>query len=97
MSNFLCFTLVTALVYLFSLVGIGYANSKSKKVRTCLVCLIILAFSVWNGWAMSANNDKVPISSVEKAWGEYTNYCKEEHISWNELPFPEWLVAEASK
>lgn len=92
MSDFFIYAFSTAVVYFFSLVGIEYAYSKSRKVRLFLVCTIITAFSLFNGWVINVNKNRIPISSVEKAWNEYTTYCKEEHISWNELTFPDWLA-----
>lgn len=95
MSDFLIFAFITAFAYCFSLVGIEQARKKSGKVRCILIVLIIAIFSVLNGWAMSINEDKIPIDFVEKEWDRYVIDCKQNHISWNELTFPEWLSIES--
>lgn len=97
MSDFLCFVLASAMLYFFSLVPIEYAFGKSEKVKIRIICLVIVVFSIVNGWAMSVNQDKIPLDSVEKAWENYTNFCSEEHISWSDLTFPEWLSLKTSE
>lgn len=96
MSDFLCFALATAMAYFFSLAGIEYAQDKPKDIKILLICLITVVLSVFNAWAITVNQNKIPIASVEKKWNEYINYCKEENISWDEYPFPHWLTVEAS-
>ena len=96
MSNFLLYVLITMIVFFFSLSGIEYANSKPKRFRFFLIAIIMLTFSIWNAWALTVNENKIPIKNVEKLWYEYAAHCKEEHISWNELTFPKWLEIEAS-
>ncbi len=97
MMDFLVLMLITAILLFFALVGIEYASSKSKRTRIFLVCSIILAFSTLNAWVITINQNKIPIDSVEKAWNDYTEECREQHISWNELTFPEWLSIKASE
>ena len=84
-------------MYFFSLLPLEYAKDKSKRVCAMIYCLVIFGFSILNGWQMNINLNKIPVSSVEKEWKEYTLYCKEEHISWDELTFPEWLAIVASE
>lgn len=96
MADFLSFVFATVMAYLFSLAGVEYAQGKSKKTRRILICLITLAFSIINGWMMYINLNTISINEVDKAWRRYTTYCRQEHISWNEITFPEWLSIEAS-
>ncbi|MBQ4556560.1 MAG: hypothetical protein IJA60_02805 [Clostridia bacterium] len=97
MMDFLILMLITAILLFFVLVGIEYASSKSKRTRIFLVYSIILAFSALNAWVITVNQNKIPIDSVEKAWNDYTKECREQHISWNELTFPEWLGFKAAE
>ena len=97
MSDFLIFSLVSAFAYSISLLAIKYAKGKTKKVKHRLICLIVLAFSLWNGWAMSVNQNTLPLEVVEKEWNRYVVYCRQEHISWSDLTFPEWLSTEADE
>ena len=82
------------MVYCFSLGGIEYAREKSKKVRVNLIIVITLAFSLFCAWTVGINEKKIPIDNVEKAWESYTEFCREQHISWSELTFPEWLSTQ---
>lgn len=95
MPKFLLYVFLSAWVYFLSMAGVEYAYSKTEKVRRNLIILIMIVFSIFNGWAMSINEKKIPIDSVEKEWNKYTIYCKENHISWSELTFPEWMSLEA--
>ncbi len=97
MSDILWFAFSTAVLYCFSLVGIEYARDKTKKVRVFLTSFIIVVFSIVNGWIINVNFKKIPVTSIEKEWCNYTAFCKEEHISWNELTFPEWLELKQSE
>lgn len=97
MSDFLCFSCVTAIAYFISLLVLEYANSKEKKARQILICLVVIVFSFWNGWAMKCNQDVLPLEAVDKEWERYVIYCKQEHISWSDLTFPEWLLVEDSQ
>lgn len=97
MPDFLLFTFISAFAYFVSLLGLEYANGKTKKVKHRLICLIILVFSLWNGWALSVNQNILPLEVVDKEWDRYVIYCKQEHISWSDLTFPEWLLLEASE
>lgn len=97
MSDVLWFAFATAISYCISLLCIEYANRKPKDIKTILISLIVLAFSLQNGWAMSVNQNKIPVEAVEKEWNRYVVYCRQEHISWSDLTFPEWLSIEASE
>lgn len=97
MSGFLFFVLASAMLYFFSLVPIEYAFSKSKKVKIRLICLVIVVFSIVNGWAMYFNHNVLPLGAVDKEWDRYVDYCRQEHISWSDLTFPEWLSLYASE
>lgn len=97
MSNFICIAFAISIGYMFSLAGIEYAKDKPKKVRRFLTCSIIIAFSLLTTWTIKINECKIPIEAVEKEWRKYVSYCHDEHISWNELTFPEWLNIEASE
>jgi hypothetical protein len=97
MSDFLIFVLASAMLYFFSLVPIEYAFSKSEKVKICLICLVIVVFSIVNGWLMYFNQNILPLDAVDKEWDRYVEYCRQEHISWSDLTFPEWLSLKASE
>ena len=97
MSDILIFSFATAMLYSYSLLGIEYAKSKTKKVKKCLICFIILAFSILNGWALSVNQNILSLDAVHKEWDRYVVYCRQEHISWSDLTFPEWLSLKASE
>ena len=70
---------------------------KTKNTRRFLILLIIVAFSIYSGFAMSVNQNKIPVEAVEREWNRYVVYCRQEHISWSDLTFPEWLSIEASE
>ena len=55
------------------------------------------AFSLLNGWIMCVNQNKIPVETVSKEWNRYATHCKQEHISWSDLTFPEWLSLVASE
>ena len=97
MTDFLYFSFASAILYFISLVVIYYAYGRTKKIKLFLICLVVVTFGIFNGWAMSVNQDKIPLDSVEKAWENYTNFCSEEHISWSDLTFPEWLSLKTSE
>ena len=40
---------------------------------------------------MSVNENKIPVEEVEKEWNRYVMFCKQEHISWSDITFPDWL------
>lgn len=96
MSNYLLNVIASALAYFFSLLGIGYAFSKAGKIKAGITFAVIIAFSLYNGWALKLCEDRIPIDAVEEAWVRYAEYCREEHVSWSDLTFPEWLSIEAS-
>lgn len=96
MSDFLIFVLASAMLYFFSIVPIEYAFGKSEKVKTRLICLVIVVFSIVNGWLMYFNRNVLPLDAVDKEWDRYVAYCRQEHISWSDLTFPEWLSLKAS-
>jgi hypothetical protein len=88
---------MTAISYCISLLCVEYANSKPKDIKIILISLIVLAFSIWNGWAMNVKQNTLSLDAIEQEWERYVSYCKEEHISWSDLTFPEWLSVEASE
>jgi hypothetical protein len=96
MSDFLIFVLASAMLYFFSIVPIEYAVGKSEKVKIRLICLVIVVFSIVNGWLMYFNRNVLPLDAVDKEWDRYVTYCRQEHISWSDLTFPEWLSLKAS-
>ena len=97
MSDFLIFAFSTATLYFVSLLGIEYANGKTKKVKNRLICLIIVVFSIINGWVMYINQNKLPIETVDREWDRYVIFCRQEHISWSDITFPEWISLVASE
>lgn len=97
MSDFFISVLLSAMLYFISLVPIEYAYSKTKKTKINLICLVAIVFGIVNGWIMSVNENKLPLEAVNKEWERYVIYCRQEHISWNDLTFPEWLSLEASE
>lgn len=97
MNDIIINAIAMAIAYLISLAGMEYAASKGGKVKILLIILIITVFSLFGGWAIAFNENKIPIDAVEKEWKRYTIYCREEHISWNEITFPEWLSLQASE
>ena len=96
MSDILIFSFATAMLYSYSLLGIEYAKSKTEKVKIRLICLVIVVFSIFNGWLMYFNRNVLPLDAVDKEWDRYVAYCRQEHISWSDLTFPEWLSLKAS-
>lgn len=97
MSDFFISVLLSAMLYFVSLVPIEYAYSKTKKTKIKLICLVAVVFGILNGWIMSVNENKLPLKVVNKEWDRYVSYCRQEHISWSDLTFPEWLSLEASE
>lgn len=97
MSDFLIFVLSSAMLYFVSLVPIEYAFGESEKTKKYIISLVIVAFSILNGWLMYFNKSVLLLESVDKEWNKYVIYCREEHISWSDLTFPEWLSLEASE
>lgn len=94
MGDFLILMLSAAMILFFVLAGIEYAKSKSSII---LICLVFIVFSAVFAWMITVNENKIPVEKVEKAWNEYAQECKEQHISWSELTFPEWLNIKASE
>lgn len=97
MSDFLGCVLASAMLYFSTLVPIEYAFSKSKKVQIRLIFLVLVVFSIVNGWLMYFNQNTLPLDIVDKEWDRYVVYCRQEHISWSDLTFPEWLSLKASE
>lgn len=97
MSDFLINAIVIGAVYLFSLLGISYAANKSKKIRIAVIAAVTVAFSFYVAAAAIIGTKRIPTNVVEKEWKRYTEYCKENHISWGEYTFPEWLEVETSR
>ena len=91
MSDYLWYVVGTAMLYLYSLVPLSYASDKSKKTKRFIIGLVVLVFSLGNGWIMSVNENKIPVEEVEKEWNRYVMFCKQEHISWSDITFPDWL------
>ena len=97
MSDILWFAYSSAIICCGVLWCIEYARSKPKNIKYPLIGLIILVFSLLNGWLMNVNQNKLPLDAVESKWNEYADYCRQEHISWSEITFPEWLSLECSE
>ncbi len=97
MSDFFVSVLLSAMLYFISLVPIEYAYSKTEKTKINLICLVAVTFGIVNGWMMSVNENKLPLETVDKEWDRYVIYCRQEHISWSDLTFPEWLSLVASE
>lgn len=97
MADFLIFSFATAMLYFFSLVPIEYAFGKSQKTQGIIICLVVAVFSIVNGWLMYFNKNASPLDAVDKEWDMYVVYCRQEHISWSDLTFPEWLSLKASE
>lgn len=97
MSDFFGFSLASAMLYFVSLVVVDYAYRKTKKTKQFLVCLVLVAFSILNGWMLCVNQNKIPVEAVSREWNRYATHCKQEHISWSDLTFPEWLSLVASE
>ena len=97
MSDFISNTLLTAWIYCLFLAGIFSVRQASKNIRIFLICLIIILFSVFNAWVMNIKEKTLPLEAVDKEWNRYVIYCREEHISWSDLTFPEWLSLEVSE
>lgn len=58
MSDFFIYFIASVLIYSFSLVGIGYAYSKPPKTRRALIILIIVAYGILWGVALTLK-DKI--------------------------------------
>jgi hypothetical protein len=95
MSDLFLYAIASIFAYIFTLPGIIYANEKPTKIRRALLVLIIVAVGLLNGLALKRKENTIPVDAVEKAWGEYEKYCKQEPEE--ELTFPEWLGIEASR
>ena len=91
MGDFLLFFISSAMIYFCTLVPLEYAFRKSKKTQMCIIVLVTVVFSIVNGWVILVNQNKIPVDAVEKEWDRYTDFCRQEHISWSDLTFPEWL------
>ena len=91
MSDFFWNIFSTVWMYVLSLAGIYSVKQTPKKICIFLICLIIILFSVLNAWVMSIKENTLPLEVIDKEWGEYVDYCRQEHISWSELTFPDWL------
>ena len=97
MSDFFWNAVSTAWIYCLSLAGIFSIKQTSKKVRIFLICSVIILFSVFNAWVMSIKEKTIPLGAVDKEWEMYVVYCRQEHISWSDLTFPEWLSLKTSE
>ena len=97
MSDFFITVLLSAMLYFVSLVPIEYANSKTKKTKINIACLVAVAFGILSWWVMNINKNTLHLEAIDKEWDRYVVYCRQEHISWSDLTFPEWLSLEASK
>ena len=97
MSDFLVNTLMFGAVYLFSLLGISYARIKPKKIQIAIIAIVTIAFSLYMATIMQIGINRIPIDTIEKEWKRYTTHCEENHISWSEYTFSEWLGVEASQ
>lgn len=91
MSDFFIFFISSAMIYFCTLVPLEYAFRKSKKTQMCIIGLVAVVFSIVNGRVILVNQNKIPVDAVEKEWDKYVIYCRQEHISWSDLTFPEWL------
>lgn len=58
MSDFFIYVIASILIYTFSLVGIDYAYSKPPKTRRALIILIIVAYGILWGVALTLK-DKI--------------------------------------
>lgn len=97
MSDFFGNTVSTAWMFCLFLAGMFSIKQTSKKFRIFLICSIIILFSVFNAWIMNIKENTLPVEAVEKEWNRYVMFCKQEHISWNDITFPEWLSLVASE
>ena len=97
MLDFLMDMFATGMLLFILFAVVEYANSKSKKIRIMLICLISVTFCTCNAWCIKINRNTIPVSAVAETWREYTLYCRKESISWNELTFPEWLSINSAK
>lgn len=93
----MCCFIASAMLYFFSLVPISYALEKTEKTKRYIICLIIIAFGIVNSFVITLIQNQISVDAVEKEWNKYTDYCRQEHISWSELTFPEWLSLKSSE
>ncbi len=94
MSDFLLYVIVTGMLYLVSLCCVIYALEKTGKTKVALIATITIVFSVIIAFGLHVRENAIPLDAVEKQWKRYTAFCKENHISWSDCTFPEWLNYE---
>lgn len=97
MSDFLLNIVLTAWKYCVFLAAIFSLKKAPKDVRIFLICSIIILFSVLNAWVININLKTLPLDVIDREWNKYVNFCRQEHISWSDLTFPEWLSIEGSE
>ena len=96
MSDFLIDFLACAMLCSQLILAAEISNDKSEKLQTAIKIFAVVVFSLVLVWLLNINRQKIPLDKVEEAWNQYTDYCKENHISWSEYTFPEWLSGEDS-
>lgn len=97
MSEFLLNVILTAWIYCLTLAGIFSLKKAPKDVRIVLICSIIILFSIFNAWVINIKEKTLPLDVIDREWNRYADFCRQEHISWSDLTFPEWLSLEASE
>jgi hypothetical protein len=79
------------------LAGIVSLKKAPKDVRIILISLIVILFGLVNAFVMNIKEKTLPLDVIDKEWDRYVDFCKQEHISWSDVTFPEWLSIEASE
>lgn len=97
MSDFISNTFCAVWMYCVVLAGIVGLKKAPKDVRIILISLMIILFGLVNAFVMNIKEKALPLDVIDKEWDRYVVFCKEQHISWNDLTFPEWLSIEASE
>jgi len=97
MSDFILNTFCTVWMYCVVLAGIVSLKKAPKDVRIILIALMIILLGLINAFVMNIKEKTLPLDVIDKEWDRYVDFCKQEHISWSDLTFPEWLSIEASE